>query len=261
VRGFLLGLMVGAVAGVAGAWVVLERRGGAEPLVAGLEIDPAELDPGDGELPPKRRTKARRRGALNESGSPQLNAADREMTWRGQPVALPDRDVDFGEGVAGRPLGQSEINAGIGGRRRELTDCILEARGEAVLTARMTLKFLVDGNGAVSRTRVRAPAYLQRRGLYDCADRVVRCASRRPALRRSSPCPSSCRCSSFPSRKSARASRDGRESTVESQELGPSNPAAFATLDSRLLTLDPRRSRVSGRNQISARRPPDRPRR
>jgi hypothetical protein len=57
--------MVGAVAGVAGAWVVLERRGGAEPLVAGLEIDPAELDPG-GELP---RNAAPRRGAEVRSTS------------------------------------------------------------------------------------------------------------------------------------------------------------------------------------------------
>lgn len=174
---FLLGLLLGAAAGAAATYVALEPpgQGGEEPLFAeaGAAIEAAgSAEPTDRRR--KRRRRRARRGASSPEGPPQLSAADRAAVWRGPAVALPDRELDFAEGGGGRPLSQQEIDRGVGGGRAALTECIHQARGEAELTAKMTLKFLVDERGSVTRTRVRAPAYLQERGLHECVQRVTR---------------------------------------------------------------------------------------
>ena len=175
-RGFVLGVLVGAAAGVCGTWVVLEERREPGDLEVLAGVEPLAVPDADEAGDRDHRRKKRRRGSRAAGGDdapPVLTAADRAMQWRGPSVKPPPKDVDFSE-AGGRTLHQVEIDRGIGDRRRELTDCIIEARGRAELSARMTLKFLVDEDGRVTRSRVRAPAYLLDRGLYECADRVAR---------------------------------------------------------------------------------------
>ena len=104
----------------------------------------------------------------------QLSAADRKMVWRGPAVAKSKQAVDFQSAGESRSLTQGEINGGIGPGQNKLGRCIADARGQAELAAKITLKFLVAGQGRATKVRVRAPSYLLKHGLYECASRAVK---------------------------------------------------------------------------------------
>lgn len=111
---------------------------------------------------------------------PELGAADRKLIWKGDAVALPARSVDFGGVGESRSLGPQEINQAIKSQSSAVLSCITVARGNAPLDAQITVKMLVDGGGAVTAVRMRAPAYLFEHGFYTCA-RKAATAMRFPA--------------------------------------------------------------------------------
>lgn len=179
-RGFWLGAVIGLAVGAAGMYLGMARPWQTEGEAV-VEADAGAAEPvaEDGKKRKKRRRKKGKRGA----GDPEqdqfidevveVSAADRKLMWKGQSVSLPARDMDF-EGSSGRSLEQSEINSGVSGARSQIIGCIGSARGNAELRATITVKFLVDENGRVTRSRVKAPAYLQNNGLEPCVRRATR---------------------------------------------------------------------------------------
>jgi hypothetical protein len=182
---FLLGLILGALLGGGGVYLALERpwEGGA---VAVAEIDAGPEVAAVEATPKKKRGKGRRgkrAGGVEiqvEGEVPELSAADRKLEWKGDAVTMPSREMDFGSEGGGQPLSAGEINQVLGGQSQGILLCITSARGNAQLSATIIVKMLVEGDGRVSKTRVRAPAYLFAHGFYGCARKAAR-ALRFPA--------------------------------------------------------------------------------
>jgi hypothetical protein len=189
-RGFVVGLIVGLVAGAGGAYLALERpwTSAATPSVdAGVAVASA-----DGGAASKGKGKGKRRRGGGASGAaggeviegegegdtyvppPVLTAADKAMSWKGDAVSLPPRTLDMASADEGRPLDSGEINGVLHGDGGAIVDCIGKARGAAELEADITVKMLVGGDGRVTASRVRAPAYLFDHGLLACAQRAAR---------------------------------------------------------------------------------------
>jgi hypothetical protein len=182
VRGFASGLLVGVLVG-GGAVYLAQVKPWEREAEATVEPDAGPEVAKDTERP-RRRTGQRRRGGGTRTvevteDAPVLSAADRAMQRRGDAIALPTREVDF-EGPAGRPLNAGEINQVIRERSGAILDCITEARGQAQLDATVRLELLVDGDGRVVKSAVRAPRYLMQHGFDRCARRAAQ-AMRFPA--------------------------------------------------------------------------------
>jgi hypothetical protein len=181
---FLFGLVVGLALGGAGTYAALEKPwADSGDQVSVATIDAGASDPGDseGKGHKKRRRKGRRGGGGDEPVALQeiderivLTAADRVMVWRGPKIALPEKNMDFAAGGGGRNLNQGEINDAVNGGQNRLMSCVAEARGQAELATKITLKILVEGNGNASKVRIQAPNYLMKNGLYTCASSAVR---------------------------------------------------------------------------------------
>ena len=174
-----LGLVMGGV----GTYAALEKPWQSD----GEEVASASLDAGTGkevEDPGKDRKKRRKRGRRGQGGGDPalqeiderivLTAADRSMVWRGPKISLPEKNMDFSSGGGGRNLNQGEISDAVNGGQKRLISCVAEARGQAELAAKITLKILVEGNGNASKVRVQAPSYLMKHGLYPCASSAAR---------------------------------------------------------------------------------------
>ena len=172
VKGFWLGLLVGAALGAGGVYAWLERpwQGGETAAVSSPDAGPEEVAQASKKR--KKRNKRKRRSGGSEvlgDAIVELSAADRKLVWRGPTVELDAKEVDFASGGdGGRALNQGEIEAGIAGRADAIIACITEARGNAELAATITLEALVEGNGRVSKSRVRAPQYLVDNGVHRC---------------------------------------------------------------------------------------------
>jgi hypothetical protein len=177
---FLGGLALGLVIGAGGIFALLEK-----PWASGEEVQAATMDAGSPDDLDEPKKNKKRRGKRRRAGSGsgelqeidervQLTAADRQLVWRGPKIVAPNKDVDFGEGGDGRSLDDSEIDQGIQPKQDKFVSCIADARGQAELAANITLKLLVNGKGGVQKVRVRAPSYLLKHGLYDCATEVAR---------------------------------------------------------------------------------------
>lgn len=177
-------MALGLVIGGAGTYAALEKPWQSE----GPEVASASLDAGidtEAEDPGKGRKKRRKRGKRGQGGDGPvalqeiderviLTAADRSMVWRGAKISLPEKNMDFSSGGGGRNLNQSEISDAVNGGQQRLMSCVAEARGQAELAAKITLKILVEGNGNASKVRVHAPSYLMKNGLYPCASSAAR---------------------------------------------------------------------------------------
>jgi hypothetical protein len=178
VRSFLAGALAGAVAGAAATYLALEKpwkSDSTEVAMVGQDAGPAQDGKKRGKK--KRRRKKRRKGGqeiVEVDETIELSAADRKILWKGPAVSLPPKSMDFGSGGDARSLDQTEINAGVSRGQSAMVKCIADSRGAAPLSATITLKMLVDGNGKISKYRVQAPAYLFKNGLYDCAGRAAR---------------------------------------------------------------------------------------
>jgi hypothetical protein len=111
---------------------------------------------------------------LDEPEPPPLTAADRALEWRGDEVALPPRTVDMAEGGReARPLDDGEINATLASQSGGVKDCAAQAATNTDLRPTITVKFVVDGRGRVTRSRLEAPHYLFEHGLLGCTQRAL----------------------------------------------------------------------------------------
>jgi len=123
----------------------------------------------------KKRHGRRPAGAPEGDDIPELTDEQRKLVWKGEKVAMPDRQVDYGSGAAeARSLSASEINDVIKSRSQPVIECIEEARGNALLKTAVTFELLVDGSGTVTKSRVRAPVYLFENGFAKCARSAAR---------------------------------------------------------------------------------------
>lgn len=175
-------MALGLVVGGAGTYAAIEKPWQDQ----GETVATAELDAGtEAEDSGKERKKRRKRGKRGQGGDGPaelqeideritLTAADRSMVWRGPKIVLPEKNMDFSSGGGGRNLNQGEISQAVNGGQKRLMSCIAEARGQAELAAKITLKILVEGNGNASKVRVQAPSYLMKHGLYPCATSAAR---------------------------------------------------------------------------------------
>lgn len=167
---FLLGLVVGALVGGGGVYAALEKpwaSATAESTDVAPDAGPAVATRG------KKKKRARKRAPAGDQPVV-LTAADRKLSWKGDKVALPAREVDLAAGGDGRPLSGEEINRVIKDRSRTIVSCITSAAGAARFESPVTLKLLVDGGGRVTRVRVRAAAYLFAHGLHGCVRKAAR---------------------------------------------------------------------------------------
>lgn len=176
---FWVGLLVGALLGGGGVYLGVTQpwAGSREAADVSPDAGPEAVANKKQKKRRKKRRKRRRGGGDNEIlGEPivELSAADRQLKWRGPKVALAPRDMDFGSGDDGRSLNQSEIDSGIASRSAAIVECIKDARGNAELASTITLKALVEGNGRVSKARVKAPRYLIENGLARCIQREAK---------------------------------------------------------------------------------------
>ena len=174
---FFLGLIVGALLGSGGTYLALEKPWQGEPGPPALDAGPeVAADTGKKKKKRKKKRRKRKKGDVEitvEGEVPELTAADRKMLWKGDAVKLPKRDLDMGAGDQGRPMNGSEINGAMKSQSRKILDCITSSRGNAPLAAEIKVKMLVDGNGKVTRSRFRAPAYLFAHGFHGCARKAA----------------------------------------------------------------------------------------
>ncbi|HEY4240722.1 MAG TPA: AgmX/PglI C-terminal domain-containing protein [Kofleriaceae bacterium] len=182
-RGSLgLGLLIGLVVGAGAMYLGLERpwvhHGGLVPPdgpsvvvvqpdapvkakprhprhnAGGLQVAP---DPGDDQAP-----------------APVLTAADHELEWRGDTVALPPQTIDLANGGAeSRSLDDGEIANVLDRQSQAIQDCVVKGATDTDLRGTITVKLLVDGTGKVTKSRVQAPHYLLSHGLYECTQRAL----------------------------------------------------------------------------------------
>jgi hypothetical protein len=190
---FWHGLILGAMLGGASVYAGLEKpwhgwlvKDAATASDAGVETAARE-EPGS----KRKRRRGRRPGPEAGTGGdgelggaieeiPTLTEADRALVWKGDAVALPPRQIDMTSDSEARALDGGEINAVIRAQSEPMVACIAEARGTAELDARITVEMLVSGQGQVTKTRVRAPAYLFAHGFQACARKAAQ-ALRFPA--------------------------------------------------------------------------------
>lgn len=104
---------------------------------------------------------------------PVLTAADRKLEWRGDDVTLPPAKLDMAGGGEARPLDDGEINSTVSSQSRGVQDCVVQGATNTDLTATITIKLVVDGNGRVTKSRIQAPHYLFEKGLLGCTQRAL----------------------------------------------------------------------------------------
>ena len=184
-RGWLVGLVIGLVAGALGMYLVLRPPwGGAGSALTEVDAGPIASALVDaGVQKPKRRPKRRPPGTPAQPGDDfvdegpaiiELSAADRALEWRGDDVTLPAQRIDMGAGGEARSLEDGEINSTVGNQSAGVRACVVQAATGTDLRATITIKLVVDGSGRVIRTKLQAPRYMFNQGLYACANRSLR---------------------------------------------------------------------------------------
>jgi hypothetical protein len=149
-RAFALGVVVGAIAGAAGTYLVLRR---AAP----------QAGPPDAGAPPQ--PPGKKRPAPARPPRP-AGAADMRIISVGDVRA--DQTVDMRGGGESRDLAQGEIDAVLAGRAQAVQACLLGARETVGAGGKVTAAMLVGPDGGVKKTRVEAPKALVDAGLASC---------------------------------------------------------------------------------------------
>lgn len=170
----MIGIVVGLLMGGGGVWLALEKpwRSGKSadvPVDAGVAVAKAK------KKSKKRRWRGKRKTKYKMDGKPIiLTSAQKSLVWRGS-VRKPAQSTDFSnEGGGGRTLSSGEINSVISGQSGGLIGCLRKARGNAELSATITLKMLVNGQGRPTQVALRAPRYLFDKGFAGCASAAAR---------------------------------------------------------------------------------------
>ncbi len=190
-----VGVVIGLGVGAGGMYLVLRPPWGGE-LAGSADAGVVAAANPDGGVPTKGKKGKKRRprdGGANpnangnsfliddgevegeETDVPELTAADRRMEWRGDDTALPAQRIDMGTGGESRRLDDGEINSVISGQSGGVRTCVVSAAsGAGDLSATITIKLVVDGNGKVTKSKLHAPRYLFEQGLQGCAQKALR---------------------------------------------------------------------------------------
>jgi hypothetical protein len=167
VRGFVLGLVIGLVAGGGGAWLYLRERPHAAVVIA------AKAGPDAGVAGKKRKRGPRTGGAAaadddGDQPAPVLGPSDLRMTAEGDSLSRGPQDLDLGAGDTTRELTTAEINGAMSEQSDAIGECIVDATGAAEVNGRINAGVVVSPDGRVTQTRVEGPAWLMRHGLGSC---------------------------------------------------------------------------------------------
>jgi hypothetical protein len=154
-----IGLAIGAAVGAGGMYLALRKPADKAPAAA------APVDAG---ADVAKKPKKKRGGGGSSTAPPAPGELDTRMQWKGDAVERPPATVDMSSDADARSLEGSEIQAGIDAGGGALTDCIGKAVGDSAWSGDITLELLVDGDGKVAKSRVRAPAFTFDRGLAAC---------------------------------------------------------------------------------------------
>ncbi|MGE0872583.1 MAG: hypothetical protein AB7P03_28775 [Kofleriaceae bacterium] len=183
-----VGIVIGLVVGAGGMYLALRPPWAQTPSLPAA-TSPVAIAPADAGVPTKPKKKRRRSRAGGQQLAPgvvgddgyyeeteppaPLTAADRALEWRGDNVSLGPTKVDMTAGGEGRPLEDAEINSTISSQADGVRDCVIQGAMGTDLRARITVQFIVDGNGRISKSRIRAPHYLFEKDLMSCARRAL----------------------------------------------------------------------------------------
>jgi hypothetical protein len=155
-------------------WLWLER-GAGEPSAQTSPRLSDHAAPDQAKNPGKKHRRRASSGGLaasagdDDEGAAPLSAADLRTVAQGDAIRPRPVEVDLAAGGEGpRALGSAEINDGVQARHAGLEQCLVAARQEDSIHARITVTAVVDPDGRVNAVRVEAPAILQRRGLSGC---------------------------------------------------------------------------------------------
>lgn len=166
---FLAGLILGLVVGAAATYVLVGRPAPVPaPVVAVAATTPADSKKG-----PRRQARRPQDPLPPPTSDVQLTAADLRSTSEGDPLRASALELDMSAATEPRDLGQDEIDSAFARRSDALIRCITDARAGAPVTGRVVVGVVVDGSGRVGKTRVEAPSWLIRHGLYACARGVL----------------------------------------------------------------------------------------
>lgn len=189
-RGFLLGLVVAAIA--FGGYVWWKERAGSKSTSVVKETR-------DGGAPTKKKRRRARgasrlaraggsgQGATRITQAPEpeaepepepvrLSAADLKVVGQGDDLGRPDvLRLDMSDVKETRELTQDDIDGRFRAEEDAILGCISSARPdpETYVPGRVTVKFRIQRTGTVRGVRVDAPAILQKGGLYGCIKGVV----------------------------------------------------------------------------------------
>jgi hypothetical protein len=164
--GLVVGLLAGGALGAGGMWLL--RRPAPAPVAVTPPAAPERPTPPS---PHTRRRSPRAAAGATTDETITLSAADQQMTSAGDSLRA-ETTLDMSQTEA-RDLTSDEIDGAVGRRSDAIIACLRDARGAAPLAGRVVVGMVVDASGRVTRTRVEAPAYLVKHGLYDCARRAV----------------------------------------------------------------------------------------
>jgi len=183
VKGFLLGLLVAALA--FGGYLFWQHQRGqaARPVVASADSSPT---------PTPKKARRRARGAVRVARAPaapaapeasepepepiRLSAADLRSVAQGDDLSTPDvLRLDMSNDKELPELSQDQIDERFRGEESTILACIANARPdpESYVPGRVTIKFRIQRAGTVRGVRVEAPAILQKGGLFGCIKGVV----------------------------------------------------------------------------------------
>jgi hypothetical protein len=186
VKGFLLGLLVAALA--FGGYLFWQHQRGqaARPVVAAADTRAA---------PTTKKAKRRVRGAVRVARAPaalaapaapeasepepepvRLSAADLRSVAQGDDLSTPDvLRLDMSNDKELPELSQDQIDERFRSEESAILACIAHARPdpETYVPGRVTIKFRIQRAGTVRGVRVEAPAILQKGGLFGCIKGVV----------------------------------------------------------------------------------------
>ncbi len=172
-RGFVVGLLIGALAGAGAVFFVMRDKGKAAPAVAGRPAADAGVAKKGGK---KRGGPGRGAGSApgvdspidDDEPAPVLSAADLRMAAEGDSLSRGAQNLDLGSEDGARDLTRAEIDDAMAGASDAIGACIVDATGAAELSGRITAAVVVGPDGRVTQTRVEAPAWLLRHGLGGC---------------------------------------------------------------------------------------------
>jgi hypothetical protein len=189
-KGFLLGLVVAGLA--FGGYLYWKDRGASRSI----DITAGKADAGA--VAKKKRKRTRGAARVARAGSPprpsegpvetqvelvepepepvRLSAADLRVVAQGDDLGRPDVvKMDLGNDKELPRLDPDEIDSRFRSQDDAIIDCISSARPdqETYVPGNVTVEFRIQRTGAVRGVRVKAPAILQKAGLYSCIRKAV----------------------------------------------------------------------------------------